>query len=60
MLVANEAIRGRFPHASNDLSRCRHALSSIFAGADRTLLYVAYDYNRREFAERPIKAVVNE
>jgi hypothetical protein len=34
--------------------------SSIFAGADRTLLYVAYDYNRREFAERPIKAVVNE
>jgi hypothetical protein len=31
---------------SNDLSRCRHALSSIFAGADLTLPYgmVAYDY----------------
>jgi len=45
-----------------DLSRCRHALSSIFAGADLTLSdgRGAYDYNRREFAVRPVKAVVNE
>src|SRR5262245_6717580 len=43
-----------------DLSRCRHALSSIFAAADLTLSdgRGAYDYNRREFAVRPVKAVV--